>query len=234
MTVNRVGNLRPMLLAEELALIAIKPSNGRHAVGHRDVLNAALAGLLVAELHLEGRATFGAIRKWPGAVATGHSRPLSSRTLAAAEVVVQEKGPKLKRVLRNMERGLADQLDLETWDAAVAGLVATGKVSIPTAGIISRVEVLDASHRDQIIEGLRRAAASDAPLDDRSAALLNATGPARLLDLVAPSRRGRRHARRRIDHLLDSTPLGTIGHAVRTVIREDESAGNGSSAASLP
>ena len=44
-----------MLLAEELALIALDPESGRHAFGTRDNLNACLAGLLVAELHLDDR-----------------------------------------------------------------------------------------------------------------------------------------------------------------------------------
>jgi hypothetical protein len=44
-----------MLLAEALALVAIDPGSGRHAIGNRASLNACLAGLLVAELVLDGR-----------------------------------------------------------------------------------------------------------------------------------------------------------------------------------
>ncbi len=43
-----------MLLAEQLALVAIDPKKGRHELGNRDQLNACLAGLLVAELLIEG------------------------------------------------------------------------------------------------------------------------------------------------------------------------------------
>ena len=43
-----------MLLAEELALVSLNPESGRHAVGIRTQLNACLAGLLVAELVLDG------------------------------------------------------------------------------------------------------------------------------------------------------------------------------------
>jgi len=43
-----------MLLFEELALLAIDPDTGRHGLGTRDQLNACLAGLLVAELVLDG------------------------------------------------------------------------------------------------------------------------------------------------------------------------------------
>ncbi len=43
-----------MLLAEELALVALKPESGRHQIGTGDALNACLAGLLVADLLLYG------------------------------------------------------------------------------------------------------------------------------------------------------------------------------------
>ena len=43
-----------MLLAEELALVALEPESGRYPLGNGDNLNACLAGLLVAELLLEG------------------------------------------------------------------------------------------------------------------------------------------------------------------------------------
>jgi hypothetical protein len=43
-----------VLPAEELALAAIHPESGRHALGVRSQPNACLAGLLVAELLLDG------------------------------------------------------------------------------------------------------------------------------------------------------------------------------------
>ena len=45
---------RNVLLAEELALVAIDSKKGRHELGSRGQLNACLAGLVVAELLLEG------------------------------------------------------------------------------------------------------------------------------------------------------------------------------------
>ncbi|MGH9038627.1 MAG: hypothetical protein ACRDZ3_00170 [Acidimicrobiia bacterium] len=46
------------------------------------------------------------------------------------------------------------------------------------------------------------------------------TGPAWLLEVVAPERKGRRHARDRIDHALDRTDLQAIGKIVRRVIAD--------------
>ena len=50
--------------------------------------------------------------------------------------------------------------------------------------------------------------------------LLSMTGPAQLLEVVAPDRRSRKHARRRIDNALDSTALEPIAESVRKVLAE--------------
>lgn len=189
-----------MLLAEELALIALDPDSGRHALGTRDNLNACLAGLLVAELHLADRPP--------------------SKLLDAAEKVVAEAGPKPKAVLSAMSRGLERRLGMGTWDAAVSGLVEAGIVE-PTSGTLRpRNRVIDRTARDAIIERLRVAAAGDGPMDVRTAVLLAMTGPAQLLELVAPDRARRKHARRRIDHALDATSLEPIAESVRQVLSD--------------
>ena len=46
------------------------------------------------------------------------------------------------------------------------------------------------------------------------------TGPAQLLELVAPDRSGRKHARRRIDHALDATSMQPIAESVRKVLAD--------------
>ena len=46
------------------------------------------------------------------------------------------------------------------------------------------------------------------------------TGPAQLLELVAPDRSARKHARRRIDHALDATSLQPIAESVRKVLAD--------------
>ena len=46
------------------------------------------------------------------------------------------------------------------------------------------------------------------------------TGPAQLLELVAPGRDARKHARRRIDHALDATSLHPVAESVRKVLAD--------------
>lgn len=189
-----------MLLAEELALIAVDPDSGRHALGVRDNLNACLAGLLVVELHLE-------------------DRPRSPLLDAAAEVHAAA-GPKLEPVLSAMDRGLNRRLGRGTWHAVIAGLVDAGVLAPSTGGLRPGNPVLDLPARDAIVQRLRAIAACDDPIDVRSAVLLSMTGPAQLLELVAPERSARRHARRRIDHALDATSTQPVATAVRKVLAD--------------
>jgi hypothetical protein len=71
-----------------------------------------------------------------------------------------------------------------------------------------------------VAEGLRAAAASDDELAPHTAVLLSLTGPAHLLEVVAPDRKTRKHARDRIDHALDHTALQGVGDDVRKVLAE--------------
>jgi hypothetical protein len=189
-----------MLLAEELALISIEPESGRHAMGTGANLNACLAGLLMAELQLGGR-------------------PDSALLEAAADVVATA-GPKPKAVLSAMSRGLSKRLGVGTWEAVVGGLVDAGVVTPSTGGLRSGNPVVDNSTRDAIVTRLRAAAASDEPMKVRTALLLSMTGPAQLLELVAPEHSGRKHARKRIDHALDATSLEPVAESVRKVLAD--------------
>ena len=189
-----------MLLAEELALIALDPDSGRYSLGTRDQLNACLAGLLVAELHLDDRP--------------------SVPVLDAAGEVLDKAGPKLKSVLSAMNRGLERRLGVGTWDAVIGSLVGAQIVAPAEGQVRPRHRVLDRAARDGIVERLQVAAAGDESLDVRTAVLLSMTGPAQLLELVAPVRGSRKHARRRIDHALDASGLHPIAESVRKVLAD--------------
>jgi Golgi phosphoprotein 3 (GPP34) len=204
-------------LAEELALAAIDPSSGRHGMGLRTELNACLAGLLVAELLIDGVIEIG--DKPDRVVATGKAEP-KSKLLAAATAIVIEKGPKLKAILSHMDRGLTQRLGMGTWDAVVSRLIDEGVVAATQRAARSRNEVLQPFVRDATVASLRVAAAGDGSLDQRTAALLSMTGPAHLLEVVAPTRSTRRHARERIDNALSGTSLESVGRVVRRVISE--------------
>ena len=136
-------------------------------LGPRDNLNACLAGLLVAELQLDD----------------APSAPI----LEAASEVLEQAGPKLKSVMSAMSRGIERRLGVGTWDAVVGNLVDARLVSPAEGGLRPSHRVLDHEARDAIVARLQLAAAGDDPLDVRTAVLLSMTGPAQLLELVAPA-----------------------------------------------
>lgn len=207
-----------MLLAEELALVALKPESGRHQIGTGDALNACPAGLLVAELLLYGSVGPGDRDDHIVAV-PGREVPAPPALVAALEVV-DEKGPKMKAVLSHMSRGLERRLGMSTQDAVYSGLAGAGIVGASTGGLLPKRPVLDRAAWDGVVDRLRAAAADDGPIEARTALVLSMTGPAHLLEVVAPERRGRKHARTRIDHALDGSDLAPVGKIVRRLIQE--------------
>ncbi len=219
-----------MNLAEELALVAINPSSGRHGLGLRSELNACLAGLLVAELLLDGVVEMSG--KADRVVVTGKAEP-KTKLLAAATAVVIDRGPKVKAILSHMDRGLSRRLGRGTWDAVVSDLVDAGVLAATRRGVRHRNDVLQPFVCDATVAALRVAVVGDSALDPRIAALLSMAGPAHLLEVVAPDKPTRRHARDRIDNALDGTPLEPLGKIVRRLISDATSAAAGSVAASV-
>jgi hypothetical protein len=207
-----------MLLAEELALVALKPESGRLQIGTGESLNACLAGLLIAELLLFG--SVGPGDKDDRIVAVpGRDLP-GPPALVAALDIVGEKGPKMKAVLSHMSRGLEKRLGMSTQEAVFSGLAGAGIVGASTGGLLPKRPVLDRAGWDAVVDRLRAAAHGDGPLDLRTALVLSMTGPTHLLEVVAPERSGRRHARKRIDHALDGSDLEPVGKIVRRLIQE--------------
>jgi hypothetical protein len=205
-----------MLLAEELALVAINPDKGRAQLGTGGNLNACLAGLLVAELQLDGAVVSDGddrIVAVPGGVAP------ADPALNAAAQVVAEKGSTMKAVLSHMSRGLEQRLGLSTREAVFSGLAAAGILG-PSTGLVSKRTLLNAAARDAVVHRLRAAAAGGGPIEPRTALVLSMTGPAQLLEVVAPDRGTRKHARHRIDHALDGSDLAPIGNVVRRLVEE--------------
>jgi hypothetical protein len=207
-----------MLLAEELALVALKPESGRHQIGTGEALNACLGGLLVAELLLEG--SVGAGDREDRIVAVPGAEGPASPALGAALDIVAEKGPKMKAVLSHMSRGLEKRLGMSTQEAVFSGLAGAGLVGAATGGLLPKRPVLDRGARDTVVDRLRSAAQGDGPIDLRTALILSMTGPAQLLEVVAPERKTRKHARDRIDHALDGSDLEPVGKVVRRLIQE--------------
>jgi hypothetical protein len=86
---------------------------------------------------------------------------------------------------------------------------------------VTRHPVLRPELRQAVLDRVRAAAAGEGPIDARTAVLLSLSGPCRLLEVVAPDRSARRHARRRIEQATELTP---VTPAVKAVIAEMQAA----------
>jgi hypothetical protein len=210
-----------LLLAEELALLSIDPGRGRARLGERSLMNATLAGLLIAELVIDG--AFEAVSDGARLVRSTAPEP-ANRLLAAAARIAETNGPNVKSLLRAMDRGLHREMGSGTWDSVLLGLVDAGVLAPSKGRWIAHHAVLAPAVRDEIVARLQAAAAGDGQLNPRTAIVLSMTGPAHLLQLVAPDRATRKHARRRIDHCLEETDLAKVGILVRKVLQEAQSA----------
>lgn len=134
-------------------------------------------------------------------------RPPTDPVLDAAAEIARERGPRPRSVLSHMDRGLAQRTGLGTWEL-----------------LTSRLDEERLAGRDELISRLQHAAASDDPLDVRTQLLLSFAGPAQLLEVVAPQRRGRRHARARIDRGLEGTVFEELRRVVRRLLSDDAAA----------
>ena len=195
---------RSLLMAEELALVAMTNTrfwhrddwshDGKEVVG----LNHYLAALLVAELVLDGHAE---TEDQCFTVRAGGRAP-RQRTLAAAARVVALHGPQTETVLGGMDTGLARLLGRGTWSAVIAGLVDAGVMAPPKGWWSSGRYRLVEPERLKAVESRLRAAASDGPVDPRTALLLRMI-PSALIPVIAPDRKARRQAQ---DHMARALP----------------------------
>jgi hypothetical protein len=77
--------------------------------------------------------------------------------------------------------------------------------------------VLQPAVREEVLERVRAAAAGEGEIEPRTAVVLALAGPSRLLEVVAPGKASRPHARRRIETATELTPVGPV---VKKVIAE--------------
>jgi hypothetical protein len=123
-------------------------------------------------------------------------------TLVTAARVVELKGPQTEVVLGGMDTGLARLLGRGTWSAVIAGLVEAGVMAPPKGSwSIGRYRLIDPKPLEAV-ETRLRAAASDGPVDPRTALLLRMI-PSALIPVIAPDRKDRRQAQ---DHMARALP----------------------------
>jgi hypothetical protein len=200
-----------MLLAEELLLLGLDPVQGTVVNHARQELLVGLAGALVGELALAGLVDLSGKRL----IAVGG--PPGDPLLAAAhQALARSTGRRAAAQLRGLDKGLGG-----IWSRLVDGLAGRGVLDRRRDRVllvpVTRHPVLAPAVREEVLERVRAAAAGEGEIEPRTAVVLALAGPSRLLEVVAPDKAGRPHARRRIETATELTPVAPV---VKKVIAE--------------
>lgn len=207
-----------MLLAEELLLLGLDPERGTLVNGARQQLLVGLSGALVGELALAGSVELAGKRFAAAGPAPAH--PL----LAQVHQLLAEPSPRRAAgQLRRIDKAVGG-----VWPRLVDGLVEQRVLGRRRDRVllfsVTRHPVLRPDARAEPLERVRLAAAGDNGLEARTAVLLALAGPSRLLEVIAPDRADRRHARQRIAMATELTPVGPV---VKQVIAQMQAAAAG-------
>lgn len=211
-----------MLIAEELLLLGLDPGRGTLVNGARSPLLVALAGALVSELALDGAVGLEGRRFVVRGPAPAD--PLLARVHA---VLATGGGRRAADQLRRLDRrtgGLWPQLVDRLVDAGVLGR----RRDRVLLWHVTRHPVLRTADQQALLRRVRTAAAGDDALDPRTSVLLALSGPSRLLEVVAPDRADRRHAKQRIAAATDLSPVAPV---VKKVIAEAQAAASAAAVA---
>jgi hypothetical protein len=204
-----------MLLAEELLLLALHPAKGTVVNGARQQLAVCLSGALVGELALADQVQL--LGKRFVAAGPPPAHPLLAQVHAQLGRSTVHRAP---GQLRRLDRAVGG-----VWPRLVDGLVEQKVLGRRRDRVllfpVTHHPVLQPAARDEPLQRVRIAAAGDNGLEARTAVLLALAGPARLLEVVAPERAGRRHAKNRIKI---ATELTSVAPVVKKVIAEMQAA----------
>lgn len=193
-----------MLIAEAFVLLALD-ADGKVARGasYQPYVAVGVTGALITELAQEGHVdlTDGRIHL----TGTRPEHPLLARTL---DNLAPHEGKKLKRRLGSVKQA--------GWREVVDAMVASGALGREKIGLRpTRHPVSDVEERERLLAQLRDAATGSGRLDPRTATLLALAGPCQMLEVIAPARRDRAKAKRRIAAAATQVPAAAaVEHVV--------------------
>ena len=209
------GETEGMILTEELLLLAIDPERGTIVNSAKQNLKVGIVGAAVAALALDGRAQLRDKRF----VATG-SPPEHPVLRDVHRELGSTRGRRAKDQVRRLDKA-AGGVWRRTFDGLVQQRVVEERRELVVLFPVTRHPVVDVTAQRRLVGELRDAARSDGELDARVAVLLSLAGPCRLLEVVAPERSERAHAKRRIAEAADRTSVAPV---VKQVIQETQAA----------
>lgn len=216
------SHTEPVLLAEEMLLLGLDPAGGTVVNNARQQLLVGLGGALIGELALAGLVDLSGRRF----VSLG-GHPGEPLLATVHRALARPQGRRGADQLRRLDKSVGG-----LWSVLVDGLIEQGVLGRRRDRVllvpVTRHPVLRAAARDEVLQRVRAAAADDGELEPRTAVVLALTGPSRLLEVVAPEKASRRHARARIQAATDLTPVAPV---VKKVIAQMQAAAAAGAAA---
>lgn len=196
-----------VLLAEAFVLLALNPDGSpARGASNQPVVRLGVTGALVTELVQQGHVdlTGGRIH------ATG-SRPNHPVLIQALDNLMPHEGKKLKGRFASVKHA--------GWKEVVDFMIEDGLLGREKHGLWpTRHPVIDSAAQAAVLSEVRAAAAGDGPIEPRTAGLLALAGPSQLLEIVAPERAGRAHAKRRIKEATEQVPAAAaVQYAVESM-----------------
>ncbi|HWJ63646.1 MAG TPA: GPP34 family phosphoprotein [Acidimicrobiales bacterium] len=185
-----------MLIAEEFVLLALTPDGTpARSTSYQNGYSNGVTGALLTELELQGHLSLddGRIR----ITGTTPDHPLLRQVLDETRSL---DGKKLRSKLGLIRRS--------GWNEVVDGMIDAGILGRHRPNVLqpTRHPVNDPALHAAVIARVQAAATGDQPFDRRDATLLALAGPCQLLEIVAPDRSDRKHAKARIAEASRSVP----------------------------
>jgi hypothetical protein len=213
-----------VLIAEELLILALDPRRGTPVNSSRSTLAPGLCGALVAELGLLD--VLEVVGKRFAPLGPPPADPLLGEV---HQLLSTSNGRTSASQLRKLDRALGGSW-AKIIDRLLEGkVVARQRDRILGIVPVTRHPVLRHDLSAEVVTRLQAAAAGTGPLEPRTAVVLALAGPCRLLEVVAPDRGSRSHAKRRIAEATSVTPVAPV---VKRVIQEAQSAAAAAAAVS--
>jgi len=193
-----------VLLAEAFVLLALDADGSpAHGASNQPAAAVGVTGALVTELVQDGHVDLAG-----GRIHVTGTRPAQPLLAQALDNLAPHEGKKLKSRLGAVKHA--------GWNEVVDAMVAEGVLGRVKRGLrATRHPVIDVAAQAAVLGDVRAAVASDGPIEPRTAALVALAGPCQLLEVVAPERADRAHARRRIADAAEQIPAAA---AVKHVI----------------
>lgn len=197
-----------MLLSESFVLLALDPEGlPARGVSNQPAAAIGVTGALLTELVQNGH-----LELDEGRIHLTGTRPSDPQLATTLDEVSRFEGKKLKSHLASIKHS--------GWSEIVDRMISSGILGREKHALrITRHPINDRALQESLLAEIRAAATGSGPLEGTTATLLALAGPAQLLEVVAPERSDRKHAKKRISEAAEQVPAaGAVKYVIEAAV----------------